>query len=101
MFAWIRQYSQCHKLIFRLFLIDMSWIGQGERKLGIDTRLIEYLDGGSALHLNLDEKLNTSGYLSLLNIAAKTGCNYFCINVKITICNANLYSLKFSGKEAD
>ncbi len=49
--------------------------------------LIEYLDGGSALHLNLDEKLNTSGYLSLLNIAAKTGCNYFCINVKITICN--------------
>jgi len=50
--------------------------------------LIEYLDGGSALHLNLDEKLNTSGYLSLLNIAAKTGCNYFCINVKITICNA-------------
>jgi len=50
--------------------------------------LIEYLDGGSALHLNLDEKLNTPGYLSLLNIAAKTGCNYFCINVKITICNA-------------
>lgn len=50
--------------------------------------LIDYLDGGSALHLNLDEKLNRSGYLSLLNIAAKTGCNYFCINVKITICNA-------------
>lgn len=50
--------------------------------------LIEYLDGGSALHLNLDEKLNSSGYLSLLNIAARTGCNYFCINVKITICNA-------------
>lgn len=50
--------------------------------------LIEYLDGGSALHLNLDEKLDTTGYLSLLNIAATTGCNYFCINVKITICNA-------------
>ncbi|PWW10455.1 MULTISPECIES: anaerobic ribonucleoside-triphosphate reductase [Pseudidiomarina] len=49
--------------------------------------LIEFLDGGSALHLNLDEKLNEDGYLSLLNIAAKTGCNYFCINVKITICN--------------
>lgn len=50
--------------------------------------LIEYLDGGSALHLNLDEKLDQQGYLSLLNIAARTGCNYFCINVKITICNA-------------
>ncbi|RUO59122.1 anaerobic ribonucleoside-triphosphate reductase [Pseudidiomarina marina] len=50
--------------------------------------LIEFLDGGSALHLNLDEKLNVDGYLSMLNIAATTGCNYFCINVKITICNA-------------
>lgn len=49
--------------------------------------LIEYLDGGSALHLNLDEKLSTDGYLSLFNLAAKTGCNYFCINVRITICN--------------
>ncbi|MCC5879603.1 MAG: anaerobic ribonucleoside-triphosphate reductase [Idiomarina sp.] len=50
--------------------------------------MIEYLDGGSALHLNLDEKLDQQGYLSLLNVAARTGCNYFCINVKITICNA-------------
>ena len=49
--------------------------------------LIDYLDGGSALHLNLDEKLTTDGYLSLINLAAKSGCNYFCINVKITICN--------------
>lgn len=49
--------------------------------------LIEFLDGGSALHLNLDEKLTEDGYLSMLNIAATTGCNYFCINVKITICN--------------
>ncbi|MBK8186517.1 MAG: anaerobic ribonucleoside-triphosphate reductase [Cellvibrio sp.] len=49
--------------------------------------LVDYLDGGSALHLNLDEALSTDAYLRLLNIAAKTGCNYFCINVKITICN--------------
>lgn len=49
--------------------------------------LLDYLDGGSALHLNLEEKLTTEGYLALLNIAAGTGCNYFCINVKITICN--------------
>lgn len=50
--------------------------------------LIDYLDGGSALHLNLAEKLDTAGYRSMLDIAATTGCNYFCINVKITICNA-------------
>jgi ribonucleoside-triphosphate reductase (formate) len=49
--------------------------------------LVTFLDGGSALHLNLDEALTTDAYLRLLNIAAKTGCNYFCINVKITICN--------------
>lgn len=50
-------------------------------------QLVDYLDGGSALHLNLEEALNEEGYLSLLNIAALNGCNYFCINVKITICN--------------
>jgi ribonucleoside-triphosphate reductase (formate) len=50
-------------------------------------QLLDYLDGGSALHLNLDEKLDQGGYVNLLNIAAKTGCNYFCVNVKITICN--------------
>ncbi len=49
--------------------------------------LIDWLDGGSALHLNLDESLSASGYRSLLDIAAKTGCNYFCTNVKMTICN--------------
>lgn len=49
--------------------------------------LIDWLDGGSALHLNLDEALNAAGYRALLDIAAKTGCNYFCVNVKITICN--------------
>lgn len=49
--------------------------------------LVDYLDGGSALHLNLEETLSTEGYRKMLNIAAKTGCNYFCINVRITICN--------------
>ncbi|HEY0922692.1 anaerobic ribonucleoside-triphosphate reductase [Rheinheimera pacifica] len=49
--------------------------------------LLDYLDGGSALHLNLEEKLDQPGYVNLLDIAAHTGCNYFCVNVKITICN--------------
>ncbi|WP_286263500.1 anaerobic ribonucleoside-triphosphate reductase [Thalassotalea atypica] len=50
--------------------------------------ITQYLDGGSALHLNLDEPLSAEAYLKLFNVAATTGCNYFCINVKITICNA-------------
>ncbi|MCP3863828.1 MAG: anaerobic ribonucleoside-triphosphate reductase [Aestuariibacter sp.] len=49
--------------------------------------LNQYLDGGSALHLNLEETLTYKNALNLLNIAAKAGCNYFCVNVKITICN--------------
>lgn len=51
-------------------------------------QLLDYLDGGSALHLNLEEKLDKAGYIQLLTIAAQTGCNYFCVNVKITICNS-------------
>ena len=49
--------------------------------------MIQYLDGGSALHLNLDESLTEDAYVKLFDVAAATGCNYFCINVKITICN--------------
>ncbi|WP_283708795.1 anaerobic ribonucleoside-triphosphate reductase [Pseudoalteromonas prydzensis] len=49
--------------------------------------IIQYLDGGSALHLNLSESLDAQQYEKLLNVAANTGCNYFCINVKCTICN--------------
>ena len=46
-----------------------------------------FLDGGSALHLNLEQNLTEKNAFNLLNIAAATGCSYFCINVKITICN--------------
>lgn len=49
--------------------------------------IIKYLDGGSALHLNLEEAPNKEGFLKLLNATAKAGCNYFCFNIKITICN--------------
>ena len=48
---------------------------------------IKYLDGGSALHMNLEEYPTKEGFKKLLNIAAKTGCNYFCFNIKVTICN--------------
>ncbi|HWU42293.1 MAG TPA: anaerobic ribonucleoside-triphosphate reductase [Bdellovibrio sp.] len=48
---------------------------------------MKYLDGGSALHLNLEEKLNYEGYRKLIQAAASAGCNYWCVNVKITICN--------------
>ncbi|AUP81204.1 anaerobic ribonucleoside-triphosphate reductase [Flavivirga eckloniae] len=49
--------------------------------------MIQYLDGGSALHLNLEEAPNKEGFLKLIHATAQTGCNYFCFNIKITICN--------------
>lgn len=52
------------------------------------TDMIKYLDGGSALHLNLAESMTFEGYRKLLNVAAKSGCNYFCINVLTTMCNS-------------
>ncbi|MFD1292511.1 anaerobic ribonucleoside-triphosphate reductase [Lutibacter holmesii] len=49
--------------------------------------VIQYLDGGSALHLNLAEAPNKEGFLKLIDAAALAGCNYFCFNIKVTICN--------------
>lgn len=49
--------------------------------------IIKYLDGGSALHLNLEQKMTQAGFLNLFNTAARTGTNYFCTNVAVTCCN--------------
>ena len=46
-----------------------------------------HLDGGSALHCNLDEHLSKAQYMHLLHYAIKTGCNYFTFNIPNTICN--------------
>lgn len=51
------------------------------------SKLTKYLDGGSALHCNLDEHLSKNQYLKLLEVAVKTGCNYFTFNIPNTICN--------------
>lgn len=50
-------------------------------------RLTKYLDGGSALHCNLQEHLTKDQYRNLLNVAMKTGCSYFTYNIKNTVCN--------------
>lgn len=46
-----------------------------------------YLDGGSALHLNLEDYPTPATFKKILDIAVQTGCPYFCTNVKVTICN--------------
>lgn len=51
-------------------------------------RLTRYLDGGSAVHLNLSEHLTKDQYKHLLKVAIKTGCSYLTFNIPNTICNS-------------
>lgn len=48
---------------------------------------VKYLDGGSALHMNLEEHLTKDQYRNLLKVAAANGTNYFTFNIPNTICN--------------
>ncbi|KMT66280.1 anaerobic ribonucleoside-triphosphate reductase [Catenovulum maritimum] len=50
-------------------------------------KLNRFLDGGSALHLNLDDYPDKAQYLKIYQIAARTGCNYWTTNIKVTVCN--------------
>ena len=50
-------------------------------------QVVQYLDGGSACHLNLEEHLDKTQYRTLLDIAAKIGCSYLTFNIPNTICN--------------
>ena len=48
---------------------------------------VKYLDGGSALHLNIAEHLDKEQYRQLLNTAAHYGTNYFTFNCRNTVCD--------------
>lgn len=46
----------------------------------------EYLDGGSACHINLSEHLTEEQYSKILDYAAENGCQYFTFNVPNCQC---------------
>jgi anaerobic ribonucleoside-triphosphate reductase len=46
-----------------------------------------WCDGGSALHMNLDDHLTKEQYRTLLDVAIKVGCPYFTFNIPNTVCN--------------
>ena len=48
---------------------------------------VQYLDGGQAAHLNLNEHLSFEQYRKLLKVASEYGCSYFTYNIKNTVCN--------------
>ena len=49
--------------------------------------IVQYLDGGSALHLNLEQLLSPEQFEHLYQLCAQNGVNYWTTNVLCTICN--------------
>ena len=46
----------------------------------------DYLDGGSAAHINLDTHLTVEQYKYILTYAAEVGCSYITFNIPMTEC---------------
>ena len=66
----------------------------------------DYLDGGSAAHLNLDAHLSKEQYKYLLKYAAEQGCQYLTFNIPMSECrdcghivNAPVHNCPICGSE--
>jgi ribonucleoside-triphosphate reductase (formate) len=66
--------SVAENVLDRIILHGNSYIG-------------DYLDGGSAAHLNLKEHLTKGQYQKIIKFAAQNGCQYFTFNVPNCECN--------------
>lgn len=47
----------------------------------------QWLDGGSACHLNMEQLMSKEQTYELICIAGKLGVNYWTFNVLMTVCN--------------
>lgn len=54
----------------------------------------DWLDGGAAAHINLEEHLSSEQYKKLLKYAANVGCQYFTFNVPNSECETCGYITK-------
>lgn len=79
----------CYNSYF--YVVEDETINSLDKIMLHGNETIKYLDGGSALHLNLEETPNKEGFIKLIYATAKAGCNYFCFNIRVTICNDCLY----------
>lgn len=70
-----------------IYLVEDDELSVTEKFALHGKKFMQYLDGGSAYHCNLEQTPTQEGFRKLLNVAAKEGCEYFCFNIKITICN--------------
>lgn len=76
----------CYNSYF--FPVEDTQMGLLEKFSLYDSEMIKWLDGGSALHLNLEHHPKQYQYVELFNLAAAVGCNYWTTNIKSTICNS-------------
>jgi ribonucleoside-triphosphate reductase len=90
---WYKVNRNCYNSYF--YVVEDDSITHLDKFILHGKEITQYLDGWSALHLNLDELLTKENAINILRISAKTWCNYFCTNVKSTICN----DCKFINKE--
>ena len=75
----------CYNSYF--YIVEDDSINHIDKFLLHGKDMIQYLDGGSALHLNLEQTMTKESFRKLFDIAARSGCNYWCSNIMITICN--------------
>ena len=76
---------ECYNSYF--YIVEDETISIPDKFLLHGKSFTKYLDGGSALHVNLKEHLTKDQYYKLLIFAVKTGCSYFTFNIPNTICS--------------
>ena len=75
---------ECYNSYF--FKVEDETLSIIDKMIMHGDRVVRYLDGGSAAHLNLAEHLSQEQYRHLLDVAARVGCSYFTFNIPNTEC---------------
>lgn len=82
---WVPEGRNCYNSYF--YPVEDESYGILEKMNLHGDNFIGCLDGGSALHANLDSHLSKEQYKKLMSYAAHVGCSYFTFNIPNTICN--------------
>lgn len=75
----------CYNSYF--FIVEDDSLSIMDKMILHGDKVVKYLDGGSACHINLEEHLDEEQYKKLLDFAAQVGCSYFTFNVPNMVCN--------------
>lgn len=82
---WVPNTRECYNSYFYASEDDSLSLIDKFKLHGAD--YVKYLDGGSALHMNMEEHLSKEQYRQIMRIACQQGTNYFTFNIPNTICN--------------